>query len=769
MLPLAAVASAYTNADSNNSPFGKARWIGAITRADARLPEGRMYEGGKLRTPENRAAWAAVDTLSARSIDLRYAFDLPADKTPVKATANICGLGHYEFKLNGAKVGNSEFAPLWSDYDRTVYYNQYDITEALRAGGENHIEVLLGNGFYNVQGGGRYRKLQIAFGPPTLLMAVCLEFADGSADTIRTDETWKYRLSPITFNSIYGGEDYDARLEDADDDWRPVVVQEPPGGVLRRQTASPVAILERYDVTQRIGNLLDMGQNLAGFPEITVKGRRGQQLRLWVAERLNDDGTLNQKQSGSPYYFTYTLKGEGWETWRPRFSYYGFRYIRLEGAVIQGEKNPHRLPVVRRIQSCFVSNAAETVGSFECSNPLFNRIHRLIDRAVRSNMQAVFTDCPHREKLGWLEELHLNGPSLFFNYDLRTLAPKIVQDMADAQSKVDGSVPSIAPQYVVFEGKGMDNFRESPEWGVSLLALPFLYYEHYGDDGLIRTYYPNMRRYVDYLTSRATGHIVSFGLGDWYDYVAGERAGFSKNTPVPLVATAHYYLALDYLVRAARLVGNQYDAHCYAALQAEVGQAFNRAFFHADSLSYGTGSQCSNALPLFLGLVPEADREGVLAHLVRDIRAHGTRLTTGDVGNRYLFQVLARNGLNDLLYEMMNHHDVPGYGFQLDRGATTLTEQWDPREGASWNHFMMGQLDEWLVCDLAGIRPDPDRPGCYLVAPRPCKGIDWVRASHVTPQGTLEVYWHRDADGRVVLEVNAPKGLAVKVCEPSSD
>ena len=278
------------------------QWIGAITRQEARLPQGRNFHGSELKNPEVKSAWEAVDTLAKRSICLRKSFRTDrSDKEVAEAIAYVCGLGFYEFSLNGEKVGDSEFAPLWSDYDKSVYYNTYDVTHRMRSG-ENAIGVLLGNGFYNVQGG-RYRKLQISFGAPTLLFKLLIRYTDGSQQTISSDPTWKYDLSPVVFNCIYGGEDYDARLEQQgwncpgfnDDKWRPVVIQEAPKGVLRPQKAAPVKIMERYDVktvnkltpeqvatacisTKRTVDpsaiVLDMGQNLAGFPEIVYVGKK---------------------------------------------------------------------------------------------------------------------------------------------------------------------------------------------------------------------------------------------------------------------------------------------------------------------------------------------------------------------------------------------------------------------------------------------------------------------------------------------------------------
>ena len=799
---------------SASSRLSEGKWIGAITRQNAHLPEGRKFHGGELKKPEVKAAWEAVDTLAKKSICLRRTFQVgdrtegntnrQSGKKIVEATAYVCGLGFYEFSLNGKKVGNSEFAPLWSDYDKTVYYNTYDVTEQLRHG-ENAVGILLGNGFYNVQGG-RYRKLQISFGPPTLLFELVINYEDGTSTTLRSDNDWKYDFSPVTFNCIYGGEDYDARREQKgwnqvgfdDSHWRPVVIQEAPKGILCPQMAPPVKIMERYDI-QKVTKLnaeqvasaskstkrtvdpsafvLDMGQNLAGFPEITVRGKRGQKVTLLVAEALTDEGACNQRQTGRQHYYEYTLKGEGDETWHPRFSYYGFRYIQVEGAVLKGQKNPQKLPVLKNIQSCFVFNSAKKVSTFESSNRIFNAAHRLIEKAVRSNMQSVFTDCPHREKLGWLEQVHLNGPGLLYNYDLTAYAPQIMQNMADAQH-ANGAMPTTAPEYVVFEGPGMDAFAESPEWGGSLVIFPFMYYETYGDDSLIKKYYPNMRRYVDYLKTRAEMGILSFGLGDWYDY-GDFRAGFSRNTPVPLVATAHYYMTVMYLIKAAKMVGNDFDIHYYTSLAHEILAAFNKCFLNKETAQYGTGSQCSNALPLFLQMTQDSDEQGsyqpdakldekVLMNLIKDVEAHGNRLTTGDVGNRYLIQTLARNGVHELIYKMFNHEEAPGYGFQLKFGATTLTEQWDPRQGSSWNHFMMGQIDEWFFNSLVGIRPSTTPKQGYqkfIIAPQPVGDLKYVKASYETLYGTINVDWTCE-NGTFTLNVSVPVNTTAVVYLP---
>jgi alpha-L-rhamnosidase len=753
------------------SPLGDLGvWIGAIRADSARIPAGKRFLSWEMGTPEYKAVWKNIDTISRKSIVLRKSFS--TSKEIQEAVTYICGLGHYEFSINGKKVGDGEFAPFWSDYDKTVYYNTFDITSYLKKG-ENVFGVLLGNGFFNAQGG-RYSKLKVSFGAPTLFFKTIIRYVDNTIQEIVSDNSWKYAFSPITFNDIYGGEDYDAGLEQKgwnmpgfhESDWKQVVKQAAPKGKLVPQQGYPIKIMERFGMkslkrlTQQECDsaskktkrkidpsviVFDMYQNLAGYPEITVRGKKGDKVTLIVGESVTPEGAADQRQTGRPHIYNYTLKGGGDETWHPRFSYYSFHYIQVEGAVLKGDKNPRKLPVLKDIKSCFVYNSAPQTATFECSNEMFNKTHVLIQQAVKSNMQGVFTDCPQREKLGWIEQLHLNGPVLFYNYDLAAFFPKITQDLVDAQQP-DGAISSIAPMYNIFGNKnGFDEFGVSPEWGSSMLIAPWMYYEFYGDSTLITDNYQPMRRWVDYMTSRADNHILSFGLGDWYDY-GNFKAGYAKNTPVPFVATAYYFYAIKTLVKSAQLAGNKYDVEYYSKLAGDVRNVLNTKFFNTTTKQYATGSQTANTMAVYMDIVEPENRQPVLDNLVKDIKVHGNRLTTGDIGNRYLFQTLANNGLNELMYTMFNHEETPGYGFQLKFGATTLTEQWDPRRGASWNHFMMGQIDEWFFGSLAGTQSKHSIPGYqhFVIRPEVVGDMKLVKASTETLYGKISVEWKRD-------------------------
>ena len=726
----------------------KADWIGAISRENSHLPKGRKMHVPTFKKAKRDSIVNSVDSLACRSIMLRKEF--PVKKSISSAKAYIVGLGHYKLKINGESIGNSEFAPLWTDYDKTVYYNIYDVTDQLKKG-ENAVGVLLGNGMYNVIGG-RYSKFFVSFGPPTLFFQLKLIYDDGSEGRIISDGTWEYSKSPITFNTIFGGEDYDARLEQPGwdrpgfngADWKSVVIQDAPRGELIPQQALPVRIDTTYEVKESLKindttYVLNMRQNLSGFPKIKAKGKRGQKIRIWVGEKLKEDGTISQGGSGKPYYYEYTFKGDGIEEWRPNFSYYGYQYVQLEGANYKDASVPG-VPTVLDVQSLFVSNSAKESGSFSCSNEIFNKAHDLIDASMKSNFQSVFTDCPHREKLGWLEETHLNGPGLFYNFNLEGFVPKVMRDIADAQRE-NGLIPNIAPEYIIFGG----DFTDSPEWGLAGVMLPWMYYEYYGDASLLRQYYPVMKKYIDYLSSTAKNHIVSHGLGDWYDY--GEHAaGYSQNSPISLSATSHYYYGAKLVAKAAKMLGKTSDAEKYSRLEGEIKKAFNAKFYNEQEGSYGTGSQFSDAVPIFMGIVEPENKEKVLSSLLDTIRGNNYRLTTGDVGNRYLFQTLAENGQNEVMYKMQSHYDAPGYGFQIKFGLTTLTEQWDPRNGNSLNHFMMGQIEEWFYKSLAGIIPDEKNPGYkhFYLQPEIVGDMTYVKASYQSIYGEISSEWHKN-------------------------
>ncbi|HRQ51316.1 MAG TPA: family 78 glycoside hydrolase catalytic domain, partial [Agriterribacter sp.] len=429
---------------------GTADWKGAQWIAYERMPDSlRIVPGIHGGGDPQSGPGKNILPLLRKEFEIR--------KTVRKATAFVAGLGHFDFSVNGKKAGDHFLDAGWTQYSNNALYVTFDITALLKEGG-NALGMMLGNGFYYTPRE-RYRKITIAYGYPKMICRIVVEYTDGSAEDIISDATWKACPGPVTFSSIYGGEDYDATLEQTgwnspsfnDRLWRKAIIVDGPP-VLSAQTADPLKIKDSFSVKRITAPgpsvwVYDFGQNASGIFRIKVKGKKQDQVTFRPAELVTDDGLITQDAVGTPVYFRYTLKGDTAEAWQPRFTYYGFRYIQVEGAVPKGAPNPQGLPVIMEIVSLHTRNAAARVGHFSCSNDLFNRTATLIDWAVRSNMVSVFTDCPHREKLGWLEEAHLMGSSVQYNYHIAGLGRKVVKDMIAAQT-AEGLVPNIAPEYV---------------------------------------------------------------------------------------------------------------------------------------------------------------------------------------------------------------------------------------------------------------------------------------------------------------------------------
>lgn len=738
----------------------------------------------------NGAKWIAYDVLPDSSVIVPFAHGngktewgkrpdvLPQFRKPItihkplkSATAFICGLGHFEMSVNGEKAGDHFLDPGWTQYSKHAQYVTFDITRHLQAG-ENVLGVMLGNGFYYIPGE-RYRKLTGAYGYPKMIANIVIEYADGSAENIISDETWKTTASPVYFSSIYGGEGYDANFEQTgwekpgfdDASWKNALITTGPPQ-LNSQIAEAVKIFECFEPISKKQLkpgiwMYDLGQNFSGIPSIAVTGKKGDSVKLVVAELINEDGTTNQQATGSPHYYTYILRGDGVEEWQPNFTYYGFRYIQVEGAQPEGLVNASGLPVTKSIKGLHIRNTATEIGRFTNSNELFNKTNNLIKWAIKSNMMSVFTDCPHREKLGWLEETHLMGSSVQYNYDIAALGKKIVKDMINAQT-AEGLVPDIAPEYVQFDG----GFRDSPEWGSAAIILPWYLYQWYGDKQNLQLAYNTMRRYIAYLKSKSTNNIISHGLGDWFD-IGPDRPGVSQLTPLGVTATAIYYYDLTIMQKIAKLLGKPADVKEFSALAIDVKKAFNKTYFNDTTKQYATGSQTSNAMALYMNLVEPQNREAVLENLIKDIRSRNNALTGGDVGYRYVLRTLEDAGRSDVIFDMNSRDDVPGYGYQLKHGATALTESWQAYENVSNNHFMLGHLMEWFYSGLVGIRQAAGSVGFKQIEirPMPVGDVKFAKANYKSVHGLISADWKKDSKS-FELNISIPANTIATIYFP---
>lgn len=731
--------SEFTTGLSSQKDWDNAKWIGYET-----LPDSHKIAPGVpnyYKNLGNKGRRKPVIPLFRKIFTIK--------KKISSALLFISGIGQYDASINGRKVGHNFLTPGWTYYPETCLYNTYDVTKYLR-NGRNAIGVIVGNGFYNINKE-RYKKFIIAMGMPEMICELRITYTDGKTQIVSSNSSWKTSPSPITFTSIYGGEDYDARLEqkswntpDFDDhSWKKAMVVPAPGGKLDPETEYPVKIMKimkPVKITEPVRGryVYDFGQNASGIVELKVKGHAGQKIRLTPGEILNTRNMVDQKASGRPYYWTYTLKGNGVETWKPRFTYYGFRYVQVRGAVPDTSADVLDKPQIITLKFLHTRNSAPTVGTFQCSDTLFNRIFSLINWAIKSNIQSIITDCPHREKLGWLEQDYLMGSSIHYNFDIYHLLRRTEYNIMDAQTKT-GLVPDIAPEYVVFN----NGFRDSPEWGSASVILPWQIYKWYGDKKVMEKAWPTMIKYVDYLQNKARDHILSYGLGDWFD-LGPKPPGEAQLTPKGITATGIYYYDLKLLSSMGYLLGKDKEAKELFKRAETVKKAFNKKYFNPRTATYATGSQTSMAIPLVVGLVPPGYHEKVLKNLVTAIKNNRYALTSGDIGFHFLVRALQENHASNILYKMNNRSDVPGYGYQLKMGATSLTESWAALNTLSNNHLMLGHLMEWFYNGLAGIKQSGGSSAYsnIVIKPNFVGTIKWVKAEFNSPKGKIKSDWH---------------------------
>jgi hypothetical protein len=742
-------------------------WDGKDAASDWSAPA--QWTMGVLNPADWQAKWITAPT-SIKGNDnstslLRGEF---SSKSGLKrATVNICGLGQYEMRLNGRNVTADLLTPGWTEYNKTCLYDTYDVTSLIHEG-SNAVGILLGNGMYRVAKGGRYAKFERNIGPLQVIARIRLEYADGSVTIVGTDEHWHAGVSPMTFSSVYGGEDWDARLEQMGWDksgfdeskWSAADASGGLGGELKgvSRSAPPIRAFEVHSpVSQRTikpnVTVYDLGQEASHMTRFTVHGPPGSMIRVTPDELVMPDGSLFRNNYNGKAWSQYTLAGKGEETYASKFYYCGDRYLQVECIPAVGGSE---VPVVDSIEGVVVHSSVAPAGEFSCSNDLFNRIYTMIHWAEVSNMMSVISDCPHRERFGWLEQDHLHGPSLYYNFDMRPLANKVIADMADCQL-ADGLIPTSVPEYPVFPPK----WRDSIEWGSSGVLMPWQEYEATGDLEVLRRNYPMMKRHVDHLTSQAKNEIAAKGIGDW----SGKRAIVDK-TP-ELISTAIYYQDVEALAKSAQLLGNAQESAAEELLATRIHDAFNATFFNPETNQYGSGSQASNSFALDLGLVEPAHRDAVLDNLVADLKNGKYAMTVGEIGLPYMLRALASGGRSDVIYLINNQTDNPGYGYQLKMGATALCETWDANRDNSQIQLMLGDIVEWFFHDLAGIQPDPQKPGYshIIIHPTIVGDLTHVKADYDSVRGEIISEWKRDGQ-HLTMHVILPPNTTATITLP---
>ncbi|MGC9452195.1 MAG: family 78 glycoside hydrolase catalytic domain [Oceanipulchritudo sp.] len=688
-----------------------------------------------------------------RSLVFSRSFELEA--APRSARLRVTGLGLYELRINGRKAGDEQLTPGWTEYDRRIEYQEFDVGGLLTAGA-NRVEILTGNGWWLL-----HHRDFAATGVDRSLkawMELDIERVSGAPLRIVTDGSWRASPSAVLMNHLYYGETVDCGSEEKE---QPVVpVRELPAQApLVPHAAEPIRCVERMRpiALRRTGWgswIVDFGQNIAGWVELEPPRTGVARVGVRHAEELRPDGSLNTDSLRTAQALdTYLRPGPGSGRLAPRFTYHGFRY-----AEILGWPDDLRMDDLR---ACVVHADLRPAGRFHCSEPLFNRLFDAVRRTFRGNFHAVPTDCPQRdERLGWMADAGNIPDVAALYFDVSRFFDKWVVDMEDAQAK-SGHFPDFAPSMGASE---RGSAHGAPGWADAGVKVPWELYCHYGDTARLRAHYPAMRRHVETMIRESRdGLFPSTGWGDWLAVEA---------SPAEPVGTAYFYHSTDLLARAARVLGNTDEAERHAGLLQRIAEAYQRAYYNPESATYANGTQTMNALPLYMGITPEHLRAAVLRSLIDDLRAHEHHLTTGFLGTTFLFEVLARAGQHELIHTVLTRLDYPGHGRILNAGATTMTEAWNACLGddfASHNHFNLGAPVAWFIRHLAGIQLDPERPGGrrFLVRPVFLDALDHAEGEWTGPCGRIASAWRRESGG-LRLEVTVPAGAAALLSLPDA-
>ncbi len=716
------------------------------------------------------------------------------EDVPGTARARVIGLGHFEFSVNGKRADESLINQPWSQYNRTLYWQEFNITPLLRQG-ENVLGIQLGNSFWAVGAAndtGRFVKTDampdFSAGHPYILwLEVRIKMKNGAELLIASDGSWKWMPGPLTFSHIYGGEDYDARRVvpgwnapgyDARG-WRTVAIVPAPAAALAPYTGPPIKAFEIFKpekiVSPQTGEYTYLfSQNCSALLRFTVSGTAGSTIRFKPCEYVDSTGHVRFTYTWGTkkdIWHDYTLKGSGDETHQILFCYVGAQYVGVTGAVPAGYPNPRNLPVVKGLELVHVRAANPHAGQFTCSNALQNGAYRLIDWSIRSNMSYVATDCPHREKNGWQEENWHMARAVSYAFDVNSWYAKIARDLRDTQLP-DGHIPTNCPNYLV--GVAPHGYwNEAPEWGISGVLVPWHLFEWYGNTDVLSASFESMCRYVDYLSSQAKDGTITSNLGDWYDYGHGKGDGPSQWTPNEVSATGIWALGAKTVSRAAAVLGKTAESEKYAALFDRIRLDFQRHFYDPRTKTVRNNGSCqaAHSLALMAGLVPDADRPAVLQAIVDDLESRDWQQTVGEVMQVLFLRALAEGDRNDVLHRVYSRENRGSYGFMVLQGLTTLPESWDARPGTanSMNHYMLGHLMEWQYAYVAGIRQQPGSTGWrrILIAPNPGT-LESAAASFKSPAGLIAVDWRNKA-GSFSMKVTIPEGVVAEAILPNGE
>ena len=690
----------------------------------------------------------------------------------------ICGLGLYNLRINGRPVNDSVLNPAQTQYGKTDLYATYDVSKLIKKGA-NCVGVELGRGFFDIQEQTPWDWNKAPWvGSPRMLCQLNIRYQDGTRDSVVSDSSWKLCTNgPTRYDSIYWGETYDARQEKPgwnlpgydNKEFQDADVLPAPLGRLRSQMLPLMRIVETrrpVKVSQPKPNcyVFDVGLVTAGWATFTAACPAGTKITIRYAERLDSDGTVNRwglNISNDPCQTdVYIFKGEGRESWEPSFSYRGFKYVEISGCPVSLSTNDVEIEVVH--------SDVETIGTFNCSNPLFNQLHENTVRTILNGLHGIPTE-PTYEKSGWMGDANVILETALYNFDMTRFLEKWVDDMRDSMAD-NGLMPIIVPT----GGWGMGH---SPEWNSAYVFAPWHLCQYCGDQQLFRRQYPNLKEYCDHEIKELKDDISNSILNDWASPGAdphGSKPGRGCAAPEggTLTGTAYTYRALQIMASIAQATGNHQDAERYTAVCENIQNAFNRRFLDPEKDYYHTEipagyRQTSTILPLEWNLAPESKRDALLKNLVADIKSKDDHLDTGVLGTKYILPVLTDAGYGSVAYAIANQKTYPSLGWwAAKRGATTMWETWE-ETCRSNDHCFFGTVDEWFYKYLAGIRSGSDGFKTITIRPYILGDLTNVCASINSVRGIVASSWNLKAKKSLTLKVTIPAGCLANVYVPA--
>lgn len=694
-----------------------------------------------------------------------YVKDFEVVNEVVSARIYATALGVYDLVLNGQKVGDTYLAPGWTSYHNRLQYQTYDITNLVA--GKNQLEMTVANGWYKgllgFAGQANHYGNQVA-----ALAALRFEFADGSVEWIYTDESWEYTTGPIQLSELYLGEHIDLSKESA-----------PRKSVVLFDHGIDMLVAQENDVTKVVMELnpveqfvtpkgelvLDFGQNLPGVIKARIKQPKGTELIFSHAEVLDKDGNFYTENLRAAISQDHLICSGGEDHFMPRFTFHGFRYLRIEGFV--GEVN------LANFTACVIHTDMKKTGDFICSNQLVNRLYQNIQWGQRGNFLDVPTDCPQRdERLGWTGDAQVFASTAAFNFNTSLFFRKWLRDLKAEQS-VEFGIPHVVPNI-------LGNQDAAAGWSDAATIIPWEMYQAYGDKRILEEQYDSMRDWVDYITSKTqNGKQLwqqGFQYGDWVALDKEESSDRIGATDVYLIASAYYAYSTKIMADTAVILGREEDVQKYFELYKQILADFREEYVtRTGRLVSETQTSC--ILALHFNLVDEKDRERILQTFVTNLNKHKNHLTTGFIGTPYLCHTLSENGRHGLAGQVFLKEDYPSWLYAVKKGATTIWERWNSlkEDGTfdesgmnSFNHYAYGSVGSWMHQKLAGIQIIEPGYKVFRIQPQFIKGISWVNSSVDSPYGLIESSWCCE-DGVITIDVTIPANTHAQLHLPEKN